>query len=501
MNGHQPRIFIQREWTPGLVSLAVAAAATGYYQLLGELIEVILYGDDRVRSCFDTRADAVRLPAYVEHEDPAVRDAYGEDFGRMLPLDTQAEIRRWRVGAGWCLVRASWSFRPFGRVLAEVSPWHPSFTRQVKPGQWQALMDFPGGRREWVPCDLSSGEWFLFGPEGISDPWRFGLWRALVSPWDGKAEADGSWTNYNRWHGQPRLWGHQPDGSPEDVENLLEDLLALDARSALSTKGDTKIGQIEAQGTGWQTYLSRMDNSDKRSAILILGQNLTTEISGSTQTGSGIHDRVKQDRLDRDSTTEADLYRRTFGAFWYLYNFGGAAERAPRRTWRTSRPATVEEQRKALELIHYAREKGTPIQNEEELLGSVGLTLKALEAPPLPSSPPAVAETSVELPADAPAGPRVWTPPAAVRQAAAAGLLVPGASRRALDRARRLANGSPLQEREMRALHAWHLTYKGPSAGEGSGDFQCYGGEPGRIWLEEKIAELDAEELDAPAEM
>jgi hypothetical protein len=197
-----------------------------------------------------------------------------------------------------------WTAARIERVRASRLLWND----QEKP---EFLQD-PYGTKG-IPLADDPDKWIFHAPgAGASDyPWRLGAMRSRIIPSTIKRFTARAWISLlERW-GQPQVAAFvEDDGSRNDSGQSIEDLV-VDALRALGTdwraafpKGvELKEISVNVSDTLHKTFIEAQNIED---AIAILGQNLTTEVSGGSFAAAAAHKHVRYDILAADCVELAE---------------------------------------------------------------------------------------------------------------------------------------------------------------------------------------------------
>lgn len=158
-----------------------------------------------------------------------------------------------------------------------------------------------------IPLDDGPDKWIFHAPgAGASDyPWRLGAMRSRIIPSTVKRFTARAWIQLlERW-GQPQVAAFiEDDGSRSDSGQSLEDLtvaalrdLGTDWRAAFPKSVELKEIAVSVSDALHKTFIEMQNIED---AIAILGQNLTTEVSGGSFAAAAAHRHVRYDILAAD---------------------------------------------------------------------------------------------------------------------------------------------------------------------------------------------------------
>lgn len=330
------------DWTPGHRRAALALAESGQLRMAADLCEA-MFADDRVAGCMGTLIRGLfSLPlSFEEGSGPGRKKAAvkaleaGEDFWTAYPEQDLVELAQWAVGLGVALGEHVWAEQPSGRLVQRLKVWHPRWLRFDWPlRKWFVTVD--GGQEvEVTPGD---GRWILLTPYGAHRPWAFGLWRALSLCWLAKYFSVQDWSRHNEVHGAPIAVAESPEGAhEEDWDAAAADLANLGGRTAMALPPGFKAVLLEAKAATFKTFAEQIEWADRAIAILLLGQNLTTEVDAGSLAAAEVHKRVLQHVLRATASWLATGLREQGLTWWAEFNFG-SRDLAPWPAWDTDPP-------------------------------------------------------------------------------------------------------------------------------------------------------------------
>jgi hypothetical protein len=303
--------------------------------------------DDRIAGVLNTRIGGfLSVPVTFRPGDDRRRsekladilggDAETEDDG-MWPLivtqDCARELLKWRIMLGVAVGEVRW--------ITDANKWRPVLVPVHPRYLWWNWAEDHFVLQMWEPSlvinlpktqdePTSDGKWFLWG--GLRS-WMNGAVRAMGLKYLGRAWNERDWFRYNEKHGLPLTKGMVPSASDEkeklafrnDLNNVNHEPTVICPVQSDGVKFDVEWVETKGSTTGGETFRSLKSAIDTDIAILLLGQNLTTE-SGSTGTTGArataqVHDLIRIDKKKEDS----DFYkvvRAQVLTWWAKYNFG-----------------------------------------------------------------------------------------------------------------------------------------------------------------------------------
>jgi len=133
------------------------------------------------------------------------------------------------------------------------------------------------------------------------------------------------------------------DAKAEDKESFEDELRTLGSEGVIRVAKDEKgigfdVALVEAASQSWQGFERLIAKCDECIAIDVLGQNLTTSMSGGgSYAAANVHDRIRLDRLESDAKSLGDCLAEQVMVPWAVYNWADE-QLAPRVSWSTKAP-------------------------------------------------------------------------------------------------------------------------------------------------------------------
>lgn len=193
---------------------------------------------------------------------------------------------------------------PTGWTTARIAPVRSN--RLMYVDERPVFLQDPGDTTG-IPLADQPEKWIFHQPgAGAADyPWRLGALRTRIIPSTIKRFTVRAWiAMLERW-GQPQLVAeyepdHDPDGTSDSTgDDITASLsrMGIDWRMAVPT--GTKITAIPVS-VSEELHKKFIDSQNIEDAIAILGQNLTTEVTGGSFAATAAHRRVSHDILAAD---------------------------------------------------------------------------------------------------------------------------------------------------------------------------------------------------------
>jgi phage gp29-like protein len=338
----EPSIRTYYDWTPQLIRGAEAIADGGSMRAAADLCDQ-MFADDRLLGVMNKRIQGVLgLPISFEpgagKKRPVKALEAGEDWWKCYPEEELLEWGKWGFGLGIGVARTPWApDLETGRVVARMQTWHPRhLTWDWSVRRWKIRV--ASGNDVFI--DEDSGEWMLLTPYGKSRPWAKGLWRALSRWWLLKQYAIVDWGQYSERHGQGMFVGEtQPGASPgtQDRKQLAADLKGIGRATSIGMPPGWSLKLVEATANNWQTFREQKTAADLAYAVLVLGQNLSTEVTGGSLAATDAHKNIEQGVLRFTAEAMATTIHDRSLIHWAEFNFG-SRDAAPWPMWPVDPP-------------------------------------------------------------------------------------------------------------------------------------------------------------------
>ncbi len=158
---------------------------------------------------------------------------------------------------------------------------------------------------------------------GDSDnPYGKGLGQKLWWPVWFKKHGIKFWLIFLDKFGMPTGIGKYPSGATSDQKKTLKEAIeAIHSETGVIIPETMAVELLEASRSGKVTYETLCEYMDKQISKAVLGQTLTTEVSGGSYAASKTHDEVRQDIKEADAGLISECLNRTLVTWLVDYNF------------------------------------------------------------------------------------------------------------------------------------------------------------------------------------
>jgi phage gp29-like protein len=404
-------ITVQHNWDAySYVNNALQRLAeAGIYQDAAMLVDAVR-GDDRVIGCLSTRVNALfGLPMEFkwqgqddEHASAAAIAAPGADGGehggtqhvdqgdkerpevadlkqricrlvednwnKMLPAETMKELVGWGVMINLGLGELVWAWDG-DIVFPTIKSWHPQFVYWRWDTRSNHLIH-QGGTTEIAPGD---GRWVTFCPNGHNHGWVYGLIRALGPLWLDRKFLWRDWARASEKFAVGIIKAYEPSNAPDPDKNAFAAAttnMVAESTVRLPRYEDGKPGfDLEMLATNESSvntdafFETRIKRIDICIAVCLLGQNLSTEVSGAgSRAAAQVHENVRADFLRADADVLKQVISDQIISPFVRYNFEAEAEAlginwkdlVPEVSWTVDPPADLEKEANAIAKIAQA---------------------------------------------------------------------------------------------------------------------------------------------------
>ncbi len=281
----------------------------------------------------------------------AAKDAQ-ENFSSYVSSASLHELLKWGVMLGVSFGQLLWTVKA-GRLCFSLKVWHPmhAFWRWDTRSWWMVA---EGGV---VEVRAGDGQWVVFAPYGEERAWMGGAVRSLYVPWLLRQWALRDWGRWSEVYGSPLRKVRTPAAADEaDKQRFLREVAQLGANSTIRVPASADPMQtfdvelLEATSTGYDGFDKLLAKAESSMAIALLGQNLSTEVTGGSHAAAAVHASIRTDILESDAQALAKCLKEQAFTPWAVYNFGDAAA-APMPTWVTAPPEDKKEAGLALKSL------------------------------------------------------------------------------------------------------------------------------------------------------
>jgi phage gp29-like protein len=343
----------------------------GYFTTSAQLWDA-MKRSDRIKGVMSTRVGAlVAAPLEIKPANSKAKagraakllSGDGEDdhglWERICPPDVIKSLSAWGNALGFGLAQILWQTSA-GEWLPRLKVWHPQFV-YFDWGDMRYVVIAREGTVRLPRIDqdpMGDGNWVVWTPFGYQYGWLDGLVRSVADLYMMRGWNYRDWARSNERQGMATFGAKVPVNAEEGIKNqFTQDLSTMGSDAVIELPQDEEgagnfgLEMIESKTRNWETFQQQKKEIDVDIAVLILGQNLTTE--GGTDGGSRalgqVQNLVRIDKAKEDAGI-ADCIRLQVLSWWALYNFGDA-ELAPRPEYQVEPPNDEVQEATALETM------------------------------------------------------------------------------------------------------------------------------------------------------
>jgi phage gp29-like protein len=282
----------------------------------------------------------------------AIATEVTDNFQQWCSAASLTEMLKWGVMLGISFGQMLWEVEE-GRLCPRLKVWHPmhAYWRWDTRSWWMVT---EGGVVEVKGGD---GQWVVFAPYGEQRAWMQGAVRSLYVPWLLRQWTLRDWGRWGEVYGSPIRKVTTPAASEEsDKQRFLREVAQLGASSTirLPTSADPNqrfdVELVEATSTGYDGFDKLLAKTESSMAIALLGQNLSTEVTGGSHAAASVHASIRNDILESDAKSLAKCLHDQFFMPWANLNYGDP-KAAPLPVWVTAPPEDRKEAGDALKSL------------------------------------------------------------------------------------------------------------------------------------------------------
>lgn len=332
------------EWGDvGLVKSVLKDLEQGIFDRPSQVVDA-MSRDDRWKGCQTMRGAALpSLPRQLQVGTGAGAEemmAYVEQhFEHILPDSALASFLKWGIHLGLGLGQLEWDYRD-GLLVPKASDWHPRYLQW----RWGERQYFTNTQDTVMPVTPGDGQWLLFAPYGRKRAYMEGLVRSMYVPWLIRQWGWRDWARWSEVNGNPAKKALMPaDAKDEEKIRFLRAVASIASETTIrmpmgaSGQREWDVEILEAGGIGWEGFKNLVGDATVSIAVLILGQNLTTEIKGGSYSAAQVHASIRNDLLRSDAKSLGDFIHEQIFKPMARLNYGNE-NAAPTVTWKTDPP-------------------------------------------------------------------------------------------------------------------------------------------------------------------
>lgn len=342
-------------------------------------------------------------------------------FEEFFERHALSQLLRWGILMGFAIAQIIWEPNEDGTEwLPSLDVWHPVFT-YVRLDTQEYIVYTTEGPITVTPGD---GQWLLYTPYGRKYGWFNGAIRSVAIPWLARQYAWRDWLRWSELYSLGIRKAIVPANADQKIKNKFYAQVAAIGAAPVVLCEENESGKKYDLQTDFpdatkaaESFEKLLNKCESKIAIRINGQNLTTEVKGGSYAAAKVHENVKQDILQSDSTTLGDVLSRDVITPYISFHDFPAKTTAPIVGWVTATPddaqQSAEKVGKVATAMNDFKTAGSPV-DERALLTKFdvpvlpeGVPVPTLPAPAAPAAPGDASKPKAEPPANTTASDRV----------------------------------------------------------------------------------------------
>ena len=327
----------------------------------------------RIRGALDSRVRALLgSESKVVAPEHAVGDPLTESITRKIGAWWHTVVNesvlegmlRSHTTMGFSIAEQTWEVRRIGiksTWMPVLHPWHCGWAgyNQARDGFY--VSDAKG---KHVPVVPGNGRWLMLNATAVY-PWMRGVIRCVGLGDVLRGQAVCNWSRWAEKHGIPITKVSVPrnEVNAYATKRFMRDLRLMGRQGHIKLPTDEEgkkqfdVEFAEMKAKGWDGFQGLIGLTDTDVSIAILGQNLTSEVSGGSYAAAKVHDEVRLDLVKADAEMLSTCVRECVFKPWVKYNYGAhLVDLAPWPRWQVEPPANLEIASKVLASVMVAIE-------------------------------------------------------------------------------------------------------------------------------------------------
>jgi hypothetical protein len=379
-------LWKQVSWSAALLETAYRNAYDGKFVEASDLHSAMLR-NQRLSAVYQVRLKGVLGLPLTFKDDPerakpsAIAEQLGRDFWDMAPESALYQLMLWGHNMGVGLAELRWTKGE--RWLPTIRVYNP---RNLKYNFVLERWELSTKTQTVYPVN-GDGKWWIYTPYGDHRGWMNAPWTSLAVPWLLAYDATFAWGRDNEvgairvgkaaeGAGNRRLqdpdFPSDPTKTKTELELFIASIRDLGKKTAVGLPFGWDLEIISPPESVFKSRQAAIEWAEKSMSIGVLGQNLTTDVTGGSFSAARVHNEVKADIIQADTEYLATSTRLGLIAPVVKVNYGDNTP-IPWPEWESQPPAdevaTAESTLKKLEVIEKARGLGFDTSKLEAEMG------------------------------------------------------------------------------------------------------------------------------------
>ena len=330
------RLFVQ--WSPALLRQVLRRTESGDMTLLADLCDQLI-ADDRFGELLGQLADDV-LGCDLSFE-KTMRSTVGnaeksaeleDDWPVGYDDDELKSIIVWTMltGVGFAKHEA-WIETPDKRVVPALKWWHPQHFSFLPSAQLPVLPGNDLRNHRWhvrqpdgsmKPIEAGDGEWVIVTRRSEYRPWASGLWRGLAVWWLLKQYAMQDSGIHTEKASKLVATSTGDTGTAEERKALAQYVYDSGKDAVVVLPQGYTMALLEVRANLDELYHSQIRLADEAASLAILGQNLSTKVSGGSLAATKEHSKKESRRVRNAAQMLTKNLQSQSLIWWAEFNFG-----------------------------------------------------------------------------------------------------------------------------------------------------------------------------------
>ncbi len=348
-------------WTVEQIKVALELHETGNFSESAKL-SAAFGRDDRITACRNTRiralvgknGTALQLIASQDGDQRSagtIKARVERRFYKTCSEAVLSRIQKDAIDIGVSISRIHWIFDTAAQEWVPfLEPWDLEWVRwDEQLGCYVAQTEGHGE----VQVHYNTGEWLIVEPAGARG-WNAGAVRALALAFFFRNSTWTDWARYCEKHGVPILAIEEPAVQNDPAQKATKDRFFAALRrlgregilrlpKSADGKSNYDASFIEPKTLSYPAFEKFLTRLDVCIAVFLLGQNLSTEVSGGSFAAALAQNRIRLDYLSADAEALSTALREQVWMWWGRFNFENWNDaNTPWAQWNTSLPEDMQ---------------------------------------------------------------------------------------------------------------------------------------------------------------